>query len=146
MVCLSGTFYTMKADIYTPSKTQNSIGMVQSSWTLSSTIDCSAKTILRDTMLSGSDSVDITGQFITAMDIIKLRTRSPIDPDFRVVNIRNANGTVWIESNGIDSNGGVDDATIFEPMGSTPILDFNGSVLEYETLLRRQEVQSLVID
>lgn len=144
MACITGTFYTMKADIYIPSKTQNSIGMVQSSWSLDKTISCSARTILRESLLGGSSSVDVAGMYQQAVDTIKMRSREPIDPDFRVCNIRNSNGTVWTEDNTIDSDGGIDGATIFEPRGSTPIIDFNGSVLEYETLLQRQEIQKLV--
>jgi hypothetical protein len=50
---------------------------------------------------------------------------------------------VWNEDDTISSQGGVDGATIFEPRGSTPIIDFDGRVIEYETVLQRQEIQTL---
>lgn len=144
MVCITGTFYTMKADIYIPSKIQNSIGMVQNTWAFDRTISCSARTILRESLLGGSSSVDVAGMFQQAIDTIKLRSKDPIDPHHRLVNLRNSDGVIWVEDNTIDSDGGVGGATIFEPRGSTPIIDFDGKVLEYETLLQRQEIQKLV--
>lgn len=146
MICTAGTFYTMKADIYIPHKAQNELGMVESAWTYSETINCSAKTILRDTLLSGSNSIDIAGMYVQAIDIIKIRSSLPIDPKTRVTNIRNKDDVIWTESSTISTDGGINGATIFEPRGSTPIINFDGSVLEYETLLQKQEVQKLVVE
>ena len=147
MSCLNGSSYNMKADIYVPTKTQDAnTGIINKVWELDETVNCLAKTIVRDTVGSNSSNVDIAEYLANVNDIIKIRTRSAISSENRVVNIRNSQGTIWVETNNISSSGGVSNATIFEPRGSTPILDFNGRVIEYETVLQRQEIQTLEVD
>lgn len=134
----------MKADIYSPTKTQDvNSGVVQNVWALSQVIDCSAKGIVRDSIQDNSSAVDIKNYLTAVSNIVKLRSRNPISSDDRVVAIRNSQGVIWREDGVITSNGGADGATIFEPRGSTPIIDFDGRVIEYETVLQRQEIQKL---
>lgn len=144
MSCLSHASYTMKADIYTPRKIQDvNSGTFQNVWTLSNTIDCLAKGIVRDTISQNSSAVDIKNYLTAVSNIVKIRTANPISSEDRVVSIRNASGVIWSESGVITTSGGVQGATIFEPRGSTPIIDFDGRVIEYETVLYRQEIQTL---
>lgn len=134
----------MKADIYTPRKIQDvNSGTFQNVWTLSNTIDCLAKGIVRDTISQNSSAVDIKNYLTAVSNIVKIRTANPISSEDRVVSIRNASGVIWSESGVITTSGGVQGATIFEPRGSTPIIDFDGRVIEYETVLYRQEIQTL---
>ena len=144
MSCLSHASYTMKADIYSPRKIQDvNSGTFQNIWTLSSTIPCLAKGIVRDTISQNSSAVDIKNYLTAVSNIVKVRTANPISSEDRVVSIRNASGVIWSESGVITTSGGVNGATIFEPRGSTPIIDFDGRVIEYETVLYRQEIQTL---
>lgn len=144
MSCIAHASYTMKADIYSPRKIQDvNSGTFQNVWTLSSTINCLAKGIVRDTISQNSSAVDIKNYLTAVSNIVKVRTANPISSEDRVVNVRNASGTIWSESGVITTSGGVSGATIFEPRGSTPIIDFDGRVLEYETVLYRQEIQTL---
>jgi len=144
MICLTGSSYTMKADIYVPTKTQDqNTGAVMKTWVNSRTILCSAKGIVRDTISDNSSAVDIKNYLTAVSNIVKIRSKAAINSEDRVVAIRNSSGVVWTEGDTISSQGGVDGATIFEPRGSTPIIDFDGRVIEYETVLQRQEIQTL---
>jgi hypothetical protein len=144
MICLTGSSYTMKADIYVPTKTQDqNTGAVMKTWVNSKTISCFAKGIVRDTISDNSSAVDIKNYLTAVSNIVKIRSLSPINSEYRVVAIRNSQGVIWSEGDTISSQGGISGATIFEPRGSTPIMDFDGRVIEYETVLQRQEIQTL---
>lgn len=134
----------MKADIYSPTVTRNATnGMVTKDWALTETINCVARGLLGSKMGNNSANVDIKDQIVINKDFIKIRTSSPISASSRVVGIRTGETVIWKEDYIANSKGGVDGATIFEPRGSTPILNFDGTVIEFETVLQRQEIQQL---
>lgn len=147
MSCLAHSTYTMKADIYEPTTTRNpDNGMVTKQWTLTETIDCYARSVLGSQMGGNSAQVSLKDYILQSTDFIKVRTSIPLPSGSRVVAVRNTDGVIWSESYIQNSAGGVDGATIFEPRGTTPLIDFSGRVVEYETILQRQEIQALEID
>jgi hypothetical protein len=147
MSCLAGSTYTMKADIYEPTTTRNATnGMVTKSWALKETVSCYARGILGSQLGGNSADVNIKDYITITKDFIKIRTSNPISTEFRVVAIRNSESVIWTEEYIQNTAGGLDGATIFEPSGTTPLLDYLGRVLEYETVLKRQEIQSLEVD
>lgn len=134
----------MKADIYDPTVTRNATnGMVSKDWTLTETISCVARGLLGSKLGNNSANVSIKDQVVLNKDFIKIRTSVPISASSRVVGIRTGSTVIWKEDYIANSKGGVGGATIFEPRGSTPILNFDGTVIEFETVLERQEVQVL---
>ena len=136
----------MYADLYAPTDSVDEFtGAIVKSWELVSTIPCLARSIV--TTSTGSNSANfVTGKFINyAQNTIKLKSRNPIDTSFRIVAIRNSQDVIYKENQYGNNNGGVEGATIFEPRGSTPITDHRGIVLEYETMLERQEIQQLTV-
>ena len=141
--CIASTTYTMKADIYQPTITQDSTGAVVKNWTFEKTIDCSVKGILSTGL--GKNSTEISIDYLVNIlnALVKLRSQSVISTDRRVVLVRNSSGVVFAENQDPSSNGGFQGSTIFEPRGSTPIFSFDGSVIEYESVLRRQEIQRI---
>jgi hypothetical protein len=137
----------MKADIYEPTTTRNATnGMVTKSWALQKTVSCYARGILGSQLGGNSAQVDLKDYITITKDFIKIRTVDPISTEYRVVAIRNSEGNIWKEDYIQNTAGGLDGATIFEPSGTTPLLDYLGRVLEYETVLKRQEIQSLEVD
>ena len=147
MSCLAHSTYTMKADIYEPTTTRNATnGMITKSWALQETVGCYARGILGSQLGGNSADVGIKDYITITKDFIKIRTAAPISTEFRVVAIRNSDGVIWTEDYIQNTAGGLDGATIFEPSGTTPLLDYLGKVLEYETVLKRQEIQSLEVD
>jgi hypothetical protein len=137
----------MKADIYTSLTSRDETnGMVTKAWVLENTVSCYARSILGSQMGGNSAQVSLKDYITQSTDFIKVRTKTPISSASRVVAVRNAEGIIWTEDYIQNSAGGLDGATIFEPRGTTPLVDYTGKVIEYETVLQRQEIQSLVLD
>lgn len=146
MSCLAHSTYTMTADIYEPTTTRNATnGMVTKSWALQKTVSCYARGILGSQLGGNSAQVDLKDYITITKDFIKIRTADPISTEYRVVAIRNSEGNIWKEDYIQNTAGGLGGATIFEPSGTTPLLDYLGKVIEYETVLKRQEIQSLEV-
>jgi hypothetical protein len=147
MVCVTSAKYVMYADLYAPTESVDEFtGAIVKTWELVSTIPCLARAIV--TTSTGSNSSNfVTGKYINYPEnTIKLRSKTPIDSSYRVVSIRNTEQVIWKEDQYGANNGGLNGATIFEPRGSTPITDHRGMVLEYETMLERQEIQQLTLE
>lgn len=102
-----------------------------------------ARGILRKGVGENSTAFDIENYVNILNSMVKLRSSEVIPSDRRVVNIRNEHEVIYKENQDPSTEGGFENSTIFEPRGSTPILNFDGSVIEYETVLMRQEVQVL---
>lgn len=143
MTCLTSLSYTMKADIYKPVVSQDDTGAVNKRYVYEKTVDCFIKTDIKTGIKANSFTTKIEDHTNFLYGIIKIRCNQLIASDRRVVKIRNTNGNIFPESQDPSSSGGYEGSTIFEPRGSTPIINFDGNVLEYETALFRQEVQKL---
>ena len=137
----------MKADVYIAMITQDDTGAAQKIWIFEKTVICRARGILRKGVGENSTSFDINNYVNIMNDLVKMRTSEPIPSDRRVTSLRNDNQVIYLENLDPSTEGGLssDGSTIFEPRGSTPIINFNGSLLEYETVLMRSEVQKLVV-
>lgn len=143
--CLASLSYTMKADIYVPSISQDATGAVVKTWTLDETVDCVVRGILRKGVGDNSVSTSLEEYINAFTSTLKMRSQSVIPTDHRVVNIRNNDVTIFVEDQDPSSEGGINNATIFEPRGSTPLIGYDGRVIEYETVLMRQQIQRLTI-
>ena len=149
MVCVTSSKYVMYADIYKPSESSQDefTGAIKSVYEKFGSVACLARSIV--TTSTGSNSANyVTGKYINYPEnTVKLKTKEPIDVSWRIINIRSASGVIIYSENQYgESNGGVGGATIFEPRGSTPITDHTGRILEYETMLERQEIQTLEVE
>lgn len=133
----------MKADIYKPTISQDATGAVVKSWTLEKTIDCAARGIVRKGVGENSTAVEVNNYLNILYSMVKLRCSTVIPSDRRIVKVRNSDTVIFLENQDPSSDGGFEGSTIFEPRGSTPLLNFDGSVIEYETILMRQEIQRL---
>jgi hypothetical protein len=133
----------MKADIYQPTVSQDATGAVVKIWTFEKTIDCTARGILSTGL--GKNSIEVSIDYLNNIlnALVKLRSQVSIPTSRRVVLVRNKDGVIFLENQDPSSDGGFQSSTIFEPRGSTPLTSFDGSVVEYETVLRRQEVQRI---
>lgn len=133
----------MQADIYQATVTQDATGAVVRSWTFEKTISCVARGIVRKGIGDNSTSVEINNYLNMLNSMVKIRSAEVIPTDRRVVRIRNSSGVIFLENQDPATDGGYEGSTIFESRGSTPLINFDGSVIEYETMLMRQEVQRL---
>ena len=144
--CLSANSYPLLADIYESVDVQDeTTGMVSKKWQYKETIQCSARGQISTGIDKNAADVSFNMKTIRATENLKIRSRGSLSTADRVVKIRNDYTVVWKEDTIINTEGGFEGATIFEPKGSVPILDHNGYVIEYETTIGRQEVQKLEI-
>jgi len=143
--CITSTSYTMKADIYQAAISQDATGAVVKIWTFEKSIDCIARGVLRKGVGENSTAVEVNNYLNMLSSMIKLRSSEVIPSDRRVVKVRNSAGVIFLENQDPSTDGGFEGATIFEPRGSTPLVNFDGSVIEYETVLMRQEIQRLAL-
>lgn len=139
--CITSTAYTMQADIYSASVTQDVTGAVVKAWTYQDTIDCVVRGVVRKGIGDNSTTVEVNNYLNILNSMVKLRSQIPIAYNLRITNIRNSEEPLFIENQDPSSERYPNQPTIFEPRGSTPLLNFDGSVIEYETILMRQEIQ-----
>lgn len=143
--CLSSIAYTLRADIYRPLITQDVTGIVIKQWRYERTVSCSARSIIRKGMGQSSNSLDIYDYINIFNSMVKLRCNRVIPSDRIVVNIRNDDQVIYQENQDPATEGGYNTSTIFDVRGSTPLLNYDGSILEYETILMRREIQEMTV-
>lgn len=136
--CVIGGMYNMKADVYKQVKKQNTdTGEIERLWQFVETIPVMARGLGN---LRGKDfgSVDKWRDAYSKSDFLRIKTTFQIDDTMRVTNVRDASGKIaWIEE------GASEDPTIFDVIGSTPVVDPFGESVEYDVFLDRAAVQSL---
>jgi hypothetical protein len=71
-------------------------------------------------------------------EILKVMTLVKLPRNAKISNVRDLNGIVLWEEAEISGN----PATIFDIVGSTPIIDGFGQILEYETTIQRSDIQN----
>jgi hypothetical protein len=133
--------YAMKLDVYGQKTVQNAdTKELIKSWRYIKTIPCLAKSIISSGVRSPANEVDISKVFYIE-EVIKIRTKDKLSRKWKVSNIRDIHDNVlWEEA---EIPGGA--STIFEVVGSTPIVDATGRLIEFETTLQRSEVQNVLI-
>lgn len=141
--CLASTNYTLRADIYRPIITQDNIGAAITKWRYERTISCYVRSILRKGVGENSTYMSIDDLINVFNSMLKLRCTKVIPSDRIIVNIRNENQTIYQENQDPASEGGYNVSTIYDSYGSVPILDYDGSIIEYETILKRREIQKI---
>lgn len=143
--CLATTNYVLRADIYRPLITQDITGVANKRWRYERTVLCSARSILRKGTGDNSTAMEIEERLNKLNSMVKLRCNRIIPSNRLVLNIRNEDLTIYQENQDPASAGGYNTATIFEVFGSSPIVNYDGAVIEYETILKRREIQQIVI-
>lgn len=143
--CLASTNYTLRADIYRPSITQDVTGAVIKSWEYEATINCLARSIIRKGTGENSTFLEIEEYLNQLNSMVKLRSNRVIPTDRIIVNIRNKDTIIYKEDQDPSSAGGFGTSTIFEVFGSSPLINFDGKIIEYETIIRRREIQEITI-
>jgi hypothetical protein len=144
--CLSANSYPLLADIYESVDVQEEpTGVVGKAWRYKETVSCSAKGQISTGIDRNAANMDSGQKTIQTKELLKIRTQNKIPTYYRVVRVRNDFGVVWTEDTVINTDGGLEGSTIFEPKSSIPILDHNGRVIEYEITISRQDIQKLTL-
>lgn len=134
MHCLVAAKYNMTFDVMRITVVQKDSGALDRAWTLAET---GVPGMARGIQGQGVRVVGSTERWsdtYSDVEVVKLRTQFFLTKRDRVTNIRAHGGEIaWKE----DSN----TATKFEVLGSTPVLDPWGSIVEYDIMLQRAENQ-----
>lgn len=144
--CLTANSYPLLADVYESVDVQNeATGVVEKAWKYKETIECTAKGQISTGIDRNAANMDSGQKTIQNKETLKIRAQTKIPTYYRVVKVRNDAGVVWTEDTIINSDGGFEGSTIFEPKSNIPILDHNGRIIEYEVTISRQDIQKLDI-
>jgi hypothetical protein len=130
--------YAMKLDVYKVQTRQDTnSGEIRRQWLYTDSVSCLAKSIISSGVRSPSNDRSVDSQY-RIEEIIKIMTLEKLPRNAKISNVRDINGKVLWEEAEISGN----PPTIFDIVGSTPILDGFGQILEFETTLQRSDIQN----
>jgi hypothetical protein len=128
--------YAMTMDVYRVQIAQSATGQVKREWIYAETVPCLAKSIISSGVRTPSNDRTVDARYLIE-EIIKVMTLDKLPRNAKISNIKDLQGNVlWEEAEVLNSP-----PTIFNIVGSTPILDGFGQILEYENTLQRSDIQ-----
>jgi hypothetical protein len=133
--CLFAAKYTMTMDVYGETKSQSESGQIKRQWVLrASGVPCIARSI-KGQGIRVVGSTERYGPNYENVEIVKIQTAFPTTKRDRISNILDARGNLTWQEDGVP--------LILEVAGALPILDGFGTLLEYDVISNRAEVQTL---
>jgi len=131
---------SMSLDVYKQFETQDpDTGAIVREWTYYKTINCHAKGVISNSATTRSSDKQLFSNKYTNDQIIQVRTSERLTAREKVTNIKDNNGNViWHEINYPNET-----PTVFEVMGTTPVTDPFGSVIAYNSSMKRSENQQI---
>lgn len=130
--------YAMQMDIYRVQIDQDvNSGEIKRQWIYTETVPCLAKSIISSGVRSPSNDRTVDSQY-KVEEIIKIMTIDKLPRNAKISNVRDLHNKVLWEEAEISGN----PATIFDIVGSTPIIDGFGQILEFETTVQRSDIQN----
>lgn len=137
--CLSGAMYPLKADILKKVRVvDEDTGQTKYSWVAGTTINCSVSSFV-STSFKAQPTNEVFSEIYDKVQYLKMKTPMGLSRDVRVTNIRNAE-TDEVLYKEFELAG--QPSTNYNTMGSAPIVDPFGAVIQYDTLLQRASDQS----
>lgn len=130
---------SMTLDVYRQEEEQDpDTGVIKRQFMYYKTMPCYARGIVAQNVTRNLDKQVFSNRYEN-QQYLEVRTTQRLTQREKVGNIRDSDGNpVWIELNYPN-----DTPTIFEIIGSTPITDAFGSVVGYNTSLKRSENQQV---
>jgi hypothetical protein len=130
----------MFLDVYKQFDLQDpNTGAIKKEWQFDRTVPCSAKGIISNSSSSRTGDRQIMSNKYTNDQMLQIRTSEKITLREKITNIRDLDGRVIWEELNFPSN----TPTVFELMGITPMTDPFGSVLGYNSTVKRSENQTI---
>ena len=131
---------SMKMDIYRQVDLQNAdTGAIVKEWIYYKTVDCSAKGVISNSSSTRTNSIQSFGTKYTNEEILQVRTSQRLTFREKITNIRDSkNNPIWVEL-----NYPTETPTVFEIIGSTPVTDGFGTVIAYNSVIKRSENQNI---
>lgn len=140
MIDLVDSILSMKMDIYKQIDRQDpDTGAIKKEWIYYKTLDCSAKGVISNSSSTRTNSIQSYGTKYTNEEILQIRTSQRLTYREKITNIRDAkNNPIWVEL-----NYPTETPTVFEVIGSTPVTDGFGTVVAYNSVIKRSENQQI---
>ena len=140
MLDLVDSVLSMKMDVYRQFDLQDAnTGALVKEWVYYKTIDCSAKGIISNSSSTRTNSIQSFGTKYNNEEILQVRTSQRLTYREKVTNIRDSkNNTIWVELNYPSET-----PTVFEVVGVTPLTDGFGTVIAYNSVIKRSENQRI---
>ena len=130
--------YAMNLDVYRVQTSQDAnSGEIKRKWIYTETLPCLAKSIISSGVRSPSNDKTVDSRYMVE-EILKVMTLVQLPRNAKITNVRDLNNQILWEEAEISGN----PATIFDIVGSTPIIDGFGQILEYETTIQRSDIQN----
>jgi hypothetical protein len=130
----------MKMDVYHQTDRQDTeTGALVKEWMYYKTVDCSAKGVISNSSSTRTNSIQSFGTKYTNEEILQVRTADRLTFREKITNIRDSkNNPIWVELNYPTNT-----PTVFEVIGSTPVTDGFGTVIAYNSVIKRSENQTI---
>ena len=140
MYDLIDSVLSMQLDVYRQSEIQDpDTGAIKREWNYHRTVDCHAKGVISNSATTRSSDKQVFGNKYMNDQIIQVRTSEKLTMREKVTNIRDKNGNViWSEI-----NFPTETPTVFEVIGTTPVTDPFGTVIAYNSSMKRSENQQI---
>jgi hypothetical protein len=130
----------MQLDVYRQSEIQDAdTGAIKREWNYHRTLDCHAKGVISNSATTRSSDKQVFSNKYMNDQIIQVRTSEKLTMREKVTNIRDTAGNViWAEA-----NFPTETPTVFEVIGTTPVTDPFGTVIAYNSSMKRSENQQI---
>jgi hypothetical protein len=140
MFDLIDSVLSMQLDVYRQYEIQDTdTGAIKREWNYHRTVDCHAKGVISNSATTRSSDKQVFSNKYMNDQIIQVRTSEKLTMREKVTNIRDASGNViWAES-----NFPTETPTVFEVIGTTPVTDPFGTVIAYNSSMKRSENQQI---
>ena len=140
MYDLIDSVLSMQLDVYRQSEIQDpDTGAIKREWNYHRTVDCHAKGVISNSATTRSSDKQVFSNKYMNDQIIQVRTYEKLTMREKVTNIRDKNGNViWSEI-----NFPTETPTVFEVIGTTPVTDPFGTVIAYNSSMKRSENQQI---
>jgi hypothetical protein len=142
MYDLINAVFSMRMDVYRQEEIQDpDTGALKKTWSFYKSVPCHAKGIISNSATSRTGDYQVLKEKYVNAQIIVVRTEQKLSLREKITNVQSADGEViWAEI-----NYPTETPTVFEVIGTTPITDPFGSVLGYNSTLKRSENQNIGI-
>lgn len=140
MFDLIDSVLSMQLDVYRQSEIQDQdTGAIKREWNYHRTVDCHAKGVISNSATTRSSDKQVFSNKYMNDQIIQVRTSEKLTMREKVTNIRDKHGNViWSEI-----NFPTETPTVFEVIGTTPVTDPFGTVIAYNSSMKRSENQQI---
>jgi hypothetical protein len=131
---------TMKMDVYKQIDYQDpNTGALKREWQYDRSMPCHAKGVISNSASTRTGDKQVLSNRYTNDQILQIRTTGKVTLREKITNILSSDGSaIWVEA-----NFPTDTPTVFEVMGSTPMTDPLGTVVGYNTTVKRSENQTI---